>query len=183
MLAYPSFKDISEAISSGTFIDCPVTILSPRRSIDIYGTPESILKGKTTHTTTSPDKTITITKPQGNDVRFDCDIFFIEGIASLFTFSTRVNLLEVTALANRTVTTISKALDQNIANYRSQGFQVVEVFLVGKSGLIAPNVTYQPRGIELMDAPPGQHRERFVLCKRDTELYLVNFPVPYANNC
>ena len=111
MLAFPSFKDISEAISSGTHIDCQVTIQSLRRSTDIYGTPDSILKGKTTHTTTPPDKIITITRRPGNDVHLDGDIFFIEGIAFLLTFSTSVNPLGVTALANRTVTTISKALD------------------------------------------------------------------------
>ena len=49
MLAYASFKDMSEAISSGTIIDCPVTIQSLRRSTDIYGTPDGILKGKITH--------------------------------------------------------------------------------------------------------------------------------------
>ena len=64
----------------------------------------------------------------GNYVRLDGDIFFIEGIAFLLNFSTPTNHLGVTALANRTVTTISKALDQHIANYRSHGFEVVEVF-------------------------------------------------------
>ena len=63
MLAFPSFKDISEAISSGTLIDCPVIIQSLKRLIDIYGTPDSILKGKTTH------KIITITRPPDNDVQ------------------------------------------------------------------------------------------------------------------
>ena len=157
MLVFLSFKDISVAISSGTLIDCPVTIQSLWRSIDIYGTPDSILKGKTTHTTTPPDKIITITRPPGNDVRLDGDIFFIEGIAFLLTFSTPVNLLGVTALANRTVTTISKALDQHIANYRSHGYQVVEVFLDSESGLIALNETYQLRGVKFTYAPPGQH--------------------------
>ena len=71
MLAYSSFKDISEAISSSTLIDCLVTLQSLRMSIDIYGTPDSILKGKTTHPSTSPDKIITITRPTGNDVRLD----------------------------------------------------------------------------------------------------------------
>ena len=128
MLVFSSFKDISEALSSGTLIDCPVTIQSLKRSIDIYGTPDSILKGKTTYTTTPPDNIITITRLPGNYVRLDGDIFFIEGIAFLLNFSTPTNLLGVTALANRTVTTISKALDQHIANYRSHGFEVVEVF-------------------------------------------------------
>ena len=129
MLAYPYFKDMSEAISSGTLIDCPVTIQSLRRSTDIYGTPDGILKGKTTHTTTAPDKIITVMRPAGNDVHLNGDIFFIEGLAFFLTFGTPANLLGVTALANRTVTTISKALDQHLANYRGHGFQVTEVFL------------------------------------------------------
>ena len=157
MLAYPSFKDISEAISSGTIIDCLVTIQRLRRSIDICGSPDSTSKGKTTHTTTPPVKIITITKSPGNNVRLDGDIFFIEGITFLLTFSTPVNLLGVTALANRTVNTISKALDQHIANYRSHGFQVVEVFLDSKSGLIALNETEQLRGVQFTYAPRGQH--------------------------
>ena len=90
---------------------------------------DNILKGKTTHKTTPHDKIITVTRPPGNDVRLDGDIFLIEGIAFLLTFSTPINLLAVAALANRTVNTISKALDQHIANYRSHGFQVVEIFL------------------------------------------------------
>ena len=119
MLAYPSFKDMSEAISSGTLIDCPVTIQSLRRSTDIYGTPDGILKGKTTHTTTAPDKIITVMRPAGNDVHLNGDIFFIEGLAFFLTLGTPVNLLGVTALANRTVTTISKALDQHRATAHS----------------------------------------------------------------
>ena len=111
MLAFPSFEDISEAISSGTLIDCPVTIRSLKRAIDIYGMQDNILKGRTTHTTTPHDKIVTVTRPPGNDVRLDGDIFFIEGIAFLLTFSTPINLLGVTALANRTVNTISKALE------------------------------------------------------------------------
>ena len=157
MLAYPSYKDISEAITSGTLIDCPVTIQSLRRSTDIYGTPEGILKGKTTHTSTPSDKIITVTRPAGNNVNLHGDIFFIEGIAFLLTFGTPVNLLGVTALGNRTVITISKALDQHIANYRAHSFQVTEVFLDSESGLIALNETYQLRGVKLSYAPPGQH--------------------------
>ena len=84
-------------------------------------------------------------------------IFFIEGIVFLLTFSTPINLLGVTALANRTVNTISKALDQHIANYRSHGFQVVEIFLDSESGLIALNETYQLRGVKFTYAPSGQH--------------------------
>ena len=53
MFAYPSFKDMSEAISSGTLIDCSVTIQSLKRSNDIYCIPEGILKGKTIHTSTT----------------------------------------------------------------------------------------------------------------------------------
>ena len=83
---------------------------------------DNILKGKTTHTTTPLNKIITVTRPPGNDVHLDGDIFFIEGIAFLLTFSTPINLHGVTALANRTVNTISKALDQRIASYRSHGF-------------------------------------------------------------
>ena len=157
MLAYPSFKDMSEAISSGTLIDCPVTIQSLKRSNDIYGTPEGILKGKTTHTSTTPDKVITVSRPAGNDIHLNGDIFFIEGIAFLLTFGTPVNLLGVTALANRTVASISKALDQHIANYRVHGYQVTDVLLDSESGLIAMNATYQMRGVKLSYAPPGQH--------------------------
>ena len=184
MLAYPSFKDISEAISSGTVIDCLVTIQRLRRSIDICGSPDSTSKGKTTHTTTPPVKIITITKSPGNNVRLDGDIFFIEGITFLLTFSTPVNLLGVTALANRTVNTISKALDQHIANYRSHGFQVVEVFLDSKSGLIALNETEQLRGVQFTYAPRGQHVPVIgrKIREKDAEPYLVNFPVRYANS-
>ena len=73
MLAYPPFKDMSEAISSGTLIDCPVTIQSLKRSTDIYGTPDGILKGETTYTTTQPDKIITVIRPAGNDVHLNDD--------------------------------------------------------------------------------------------------------------
>ena len=93
MFAYPSFKDMSEAISSGTLIDCSVTIQSLKRSNDIYGIPEGTLKGKTTHTSTMPDKIITVSRPGGNDVHLSGDIFFIEGIAFLLTFGTPVNQL------------------------------------------------------------------------------------------
>ena len=181
MLAFPSFKDISEAISSGTLIDCPVTTQSLKRSIVIYGTPDSILKGKINHTTKPPDKIITITRPPDNDVRLDGDIFFIEGIAFLLTCSTPINLLGVTALANRTMATTSK----HIAYYRSRGFKVVEVFLYSESGLIALNRTYQLRGLEVTYAPPGQHIpviERKIRFVKERCRALLG-KLLYANNC
>ena len=70
---------MSKAISSGTLIDCPATIQSLKRSNDIYRIPEGILKGKTTHTSTMPDKIITVSRPAGNDVHLNGDVFFIEG--------------------------------------------------------------------------------------------------------
>ena len=154
MLAYQSYKDMSEAITSGTITDCPVTIRSLRRSTDIYGTPEGILKGKRIHSFTPSDKIIAVIRPAGNDVNLNGDIFFIEGIAFLLTFGTPVNLLGITALANRIVITISKALDQYIANYRAQGLPVTEIFLDSESDL---NETYQLRGVKLTYVPPGQH--------------------------
>ena len=75
-----------------------------------------------------------MSRPAGNDVHLKGDIFFIEGIAFFVTFATPVNLLGVIALA------ISKALDQQIANYRAHGYQVIEVLLDSESGLIN---TYQ----------------------------------------
>ena len=150
------YRDILEAITSGTLIDCPVTIQNLRRSTDIYGTPEGILKGKTTNSSTPSDKIITVTRPAGNDVNLHGDIFFIEGIAFLLTFGTPVNLLGVTALANRTVITVSKALDRHFANYRAHSFQLTEVFLDSESGLIALNEIYQLCGVKLSYAPPGQ---------------------------
>ena len=93
MLAYPSYKDMSEAITSGNLIDCSGTIQSLRRSTDIYVTPEGILKGKTTHSSTPSDKIITVIRPVENDVNLHGDIFFIERVAFLLTFGTPVNLL------------------------------------------------------------------------------------------
>lgn len=102
-------------------------------------------------------KIITITKPADNDVRIDGDIFFIEGIASLLIFGTPVKLFRVTALANRTATAISKALNQHIANYRPHGFQAVEVYLDSESRLIALNETFQLKSVKFTYAPPGQN--------------------------
>ena len=81
-----------------------------------------------------------MSRPAGNDVHLKGDIFFIEGIAFFVTFATPVNLLGVIALANGKVSAISKALDQQIANYRAHGYQVIEVLLDSESGLIN---TYQ----------------------------------------
>ena len=80
MLAYPSMKDTSAALADGVLIDCPVTIQDVQRAIAIYGVPVPSIKGKTTHTTTLPDKIITVERPGGNSVHIDADIFFIESI-------------------------------------------------------------------------------------------------------
>ena len=58
MLAFPSFKDISEAISSGTLIDCPVTIQSLKRAIDI--SYETLLNDKEKIRTYSQKKNLLI---------------------------------------------------------------------------------------------------------------------------
>ena len=59
----------------------------------------------------------------------------------------------MTAIANRTVTTISKALEHYITKYRSHGFQTA--FLDSDGGLIAVNGTYQLRGLKFTYASPG----------------------------
>ena len=84
-------------------------------------------------------------------------------ISFLLSFSTPINLFGVTALANRTVYTISKGLDQHIANYRSHGFQVVEIFLDSESGLIALNETYQLRGLNSL----MHHQDNMYLLSRE----------------
>ena len=71
---------------------------------------------------------ITITRPAGNEIHLDGDVSFMEGIPFILTFDTLDNLLGVIALANRTVAIIRKALDQHLAYYRANGFQVTEVF-------------------------------------------------------
>ena len=120
-------------------------------------------------------------RPAGNDVHLNGGIFFIEGLAFFLTFGTPVNLLGVTALANRTVTTISKALDQHLANYRGHGYQV-EVFLDSESGLIALNEIYQLRGVKLTYAPPGQHvpviERKIRLVKERCRALFSNLPCP-----
>ena len=83
-------------------------------------------------------------------------VTFSYGRTRFLTFGTPVNLLGITALANRTVATISKALDQHITNYRVHGFQVIEVFLDSDNGLIALNEIYQLRDVKLTYALPGQ---------------------------
>ena len=59
-----------------------------------------------------------------------------------YSFGTPVNLLVLIALANRTVSAISKALDQHIANYRAHEYQVTEVLLDSESGLIATRMKF-----------------------------------------
>ena len=165
MLAYPSLKATSSALSDGVLIDCPVTIQDVQRSIAIYGVPVPSIKGKTTHTTTLPDKIITVDRPAGNKVHLDADIFYVESIPFLLSHGTPLNLLAVTCLANRTEATVRKALDAHIAMYRSHGHIVTSILLDNESSLTSLQEVYQQRGIRVTYAPPGQHvpgAERYI---------------------
>ena len=148
---------MSEAISSETLIGCPFTIQSLKRSNEIYGIPEGILKGKTTHTSTMSDKIITVSRPAGNDVHLNGAIFFIEGIASLLFWHT-----------SQSSGTYSSSQQNSFRHQQSSGSahrQLQSPWI--SSYRSAPrqwkwsnrdtNEVYQILGVKLSYASPGQH--------------------------
>ena len=120
LLAYPSIKDTTAAISGGVFIDNPITLQSLKTSDDIYGASVAPLKGKTVHTASEIEKIIEVKQDNSQRLRLYADILFVEGSPILLSCSDPVHLLIATSLTSRTSSCFSKALNAHIAVYTQE---------------------------------------------------------------
>ena len=157
LLAYPSMKDASAAISGGVFIDNPITLQSLKTSDTIYGTSVACLKGKTVHTPSEIEKIIEVKQDHSQKLRLYADILFVEGNPILLSSSDPIHLLIATSLSSRTSLSISKALNAHIAVYTQENFTISSILVDSESGLLSLREDYARQGIRVDTAPPGQH--------------------------
>jgi hypothetical protein len=141
-LAFPSTKDFIWMLKNGKVLGTRIAIHDVLRMFNIYGTDCSVLKGRVVRK--QPDKVIieSIEREISGDLVVAVDIMFIDGVAFLVSISRRLQLIMVEHLANKSAEELLRAVENLIATYKAQSFQVVAIVSDGESGLktIKPNI-------------------------------------------
>ena len=111
---------------------CPVRKEDIRIARDILGPNIGSLKGKTPRRKIRPGvKGRDAVPPEilkaHKRLSISFDIFYVNQVAFLLTYSSTIRFITVKALSNRQTMTIVKALREVIRKYESRGFEVVEM--------------------------------------------------------
>jgi uncharacterized protein Yka (UPF0111/DUF47 family) len=156
-LGHPSVKDLIKMLSSGSILNCPVTVHDVKRAIEIYGPDLASLKGKTTRHKPESVKIETIDRIIPPEIIICLDVFTISGLPFLLSISKRLNLLMVRYLKDHSVPTMRSAIDDFISNYKSRNFKVTTVLFDGERGLVGVTNHLQSQGIIVNLSSKGEH--------------------------
>lgn len=128
ILGFPSLKQFTHALNTGSIIGSDVTSKDVRRAEAIYGPSTAQLMGKTRRTV--PASVIT---PEREDtpstlanVTLCGDVFFVNGLPFLICISLRLCLITTSYLPDRAKATLWSAVKSTLARYKEFGFNVVE---------------------------------------------------------
>ena len=134
-LGRPSVKRFTAYIDNGLIRNCPVTPADVKRAHHIYGPDIAFLKGKTTQrppskhlATIAPTPLPSFIETHHSELTICVDFFYVQRNIFLHFISRKIGYRSSVAVANRSKSTIMKAVKQEIARYTNRGFTVVNVF-------------------------------------------------------
>ena len=136
-LAYPSLTDFKWMVQSNSIQDCPVTLNDIVLAEKIWGPNIAALKGKTTRSTPKPVTTDYLQVPKGildlhKEVYLTADIFFVNQVPFLLTYSRHLCFTTVTHLSDRKIQTIVSAYGEVHQLYHRRGFHINTLALDGE---------------------------------------------------
>ena len=141
-LKYPSLKDFKWIVQGGSISNNDVTLADIDVATKIWGPNIAALKGKTTRTTPSPVAADFLKVPQAildlhREVSLSADIFFVNGIPFLLTFSRNICFTTVSHLGDRQMSTIFAAYQATHQFYLKRGFHITLLNVDGDAALQA----------------------------------------------
>jgi hypothetical protein len=158
-LGYPSAGTMMEFINSGTMNNLPVTAHDAARAYAAYGTPISLIQGKTVHTaekSTTPEQ---LPRTISSVVELHYDIMFVEGIPFLISVGKPLDLCMVTILGSGVGACNSQAMRTAMTShynaYWSRHFKINVVVMDGESS--AAKAALETNEVEFAPLPAGVH--------------------------
>jgi len=148
-LGYPSVAAAIKMISTGTIINCPVTVKDIIRAQDIWGDDIGQLKGKTTtHKTpkVSMDQIIPLVRER-QEGHFD--LMFIDGAPYAVMVIVPIHMTLVSKLRSKSSEEIYKCVAKQISNIRSKGFHVDIIRTDPEPAMVASQDLFGNMGIVL----------------------------------
>jgi hypothetical protein len=133
-LVYPSLTDVEWMVQSNSIQDCPVTPDDIVLAEKIWGPNIAALKSKATRSTPKPVTTNYLQVPRDisdlhKEVYLTTDIFFVNQVSFLLTYSRHLRFTTVTHLSDRKIQTIVYAYGEVHQLYYGRGFYITTLVL------------------------------------------------------
>ena len=123
-MGYPSVRDIVDGINRGRVLNLPITKNDLDNAERIWGKDMGSIVGKTTRRRPSPVVIEPTHISVDKEVILCIDIFYIGGLTFLLSVSRHLNMLMVSYLVNRKVSTLKDLILAQISAYKSKGFLI-----------------------------------------------------------
>ncbi len=137
MLGNPSTKDFQGLVSGNLISKCPIVRADISNARKSFGPDLASIRGKTVQRTPAPVVADYVGIPwqlvdANKAVTLTADVFFMDGIAFLITVSRRIKFVTTKHLPVRTVTSLSKYLQQVLLVYEQASFRVRSILMDGE---------------------------------------------------
>jgi hypothetical protein len=132
LLLYPSVRDFNYIIQTGGIKDCLVTLEDAKRSFKIFGPHVMKGKGNAVRQTNKFRQSNIVAMPREllqahKEVTLCIDLFFINKLAFLITYSNKICYTTTTHLSSRAVRHYWPYLLQVLQMYAARGLRVVRI--------------------------------------------------------
>jgi len=132
-MGFPGNDVFKNILQNNLIRNSPLTVDDFNRSFRIFGTSESLLKGRMTAPSQVSHKISTSSVPEElkqihKNIKLFSDLFYVNGICFLVVKSDSINYLSITHMESKKVATIIKYLNDIIKKYTSRGFIITDIF-------------------------------------------------------
>ena len=140
-------------VENNHLINCDITVDDIQRSIDLYGTPVPICKGKMTRQSPSQhDMMAKLPLPAKlHDKRIDLyvDLFFVGGQTFLLTKSGQINYFSIHALKSKAMSQIIEAIIRDLNLYEKRDLVFITIHGDNKFDSEVLKDAIQPEALEV----------------------------------
>ena len=156
-MGYPSVKDMVSSINHGIFMNLPITKADIDNAIRIWGPDMGSVVGKTTRN--RPDKVVVDPTEinVGKNIILCTDIFYIGGLTFVMSISRGLCTSMVSHLENRKVSSLQKALMNQISTYLSKGFKIIYLLIDNESAINMCTSDLNTKGVTVNQTAKNEH--------------------------
>jgi hypothetical protein len=189
LLGYPSDTSLANTLSAGGLLNCPITVKDVQRAHELLPHIGS-LRGKTTTHKSMAYKESESTLTVERELTMSVDIMFVNRRAFLISLTKPLGYTLVhdlgTNVGARSKSSIRRALNEQIASYKAQRFQIKTLLTDGEGAIASLKSELNANGIVVNPSGPGQHvpdierKIREVKERMRTVLHSLPFTLPQS---